>query len=104
MDAEQHLKELKKLATAQLKAAKLAARKQGLALVDAQRLEKLEAIAEALRPCFETAHMTRDYADVRDKIGYHGKIWLLDRQHTDRVFRLVNDLKFVAGPMGCMAQ
>jgi len=104
MSAEHHLAELQKIATATLKAAKLAARNQGLVLVDAARLAQLEALHEAASVAFCGALMTRDYKDVLDdNETYNGKRYLISRDDGDNVFRALSALGCKTLPAGCLA-
>lgn len=101
MTAEQHLAELKRIATATLKACNVAARNEGLVLVDLKRFAALEALADKLTEAMKTATMTRDYADVKERIGYHGKMYLLPRQEFNEALQELEKTHTVQWPMGC---
>lgn len=106
MDAEQRLAELKKLSTAMLKQTKIAARNEGLVLVDSTKFGLLEALCARLKTAMETARMTRDYKDVIEEDGdtYNGKRYLFRRQEFNEVIRFLNALeKNVNLPFGCFA-
>jgi hypothetical protein len=105
MTAEEHLAEVKRLATARLKAAALAAKHERLVLVDGGRLAALEALAAAVKAVAPLAKMTRDYKDVV-ALGdtYNGKRWLLPRGDMGEVFRLLRQVDESANlPTGALA-
>lgn len=105
MTAEEHLAELRKIATATLKAANVAARHEGLTLVDANRLANLEALYEAASAAFASATMTRDYKDViEDGDKYNGKRFLVRRDEGGLVYQSLYALGFKSGPAGCLAK
>lgn len=106
MTAEEHLDEVKKLATARLKACVLAAKHERLALVDAVRFDRLEALVVALKEATKTVLMTRDYKDMIEagKTVYVGKKYLFERDKMNDVFRVLNDVdKFADLPLDCFA-
>jgi hypothetical protein len=100
MSAEEHIARLRKIATATLKAANVAARHEGLTLVDSAKLENLEALYLAASVAFSAAKMTREYRDADE---YNGKRWLIDRDLGGEVFRKLYALGFKSGPSGCLA-
>lgn len=104
--AQIHLDKLKKLAAAQIKSCRVAARNEGLVLVDADRLAALERTVAALHIAFKVTTMTRDYADAieRGKTTYQGKQYLIGRQEFEAVFRAVAGVKGFTGlPAGSLA-
>lgn len=101
--AEQHLAELRKIATATLKAANVAARHEGLVLVDAAKLERLEALYEAVAIAFSGAYMTREYG-LQDGDQYNGKRFVVGRTEAERVYGKLYALGFSDGPPGCLAR
>lgn len=104
MTAEQHLAELKKISTATLKAANIAARNEGLSLVDAARLARLEALHVAVAAAFCDAKMTRSYRDaLEDGDEYDGKRYLIDREKGCAIFRELSNLRTKNLPAGCLA-
>ena len=106
-NAEQLLDEVKRLASARLKAARLAAKHEGLVLVDGRRLEQLESLLKAVESAIKTSQMTRDYKDViaayPQSEGYNGKRFLVRRNEGRDVMRIAGDLKSrIYGPAGSM--
>ena len=105
MTADEHLAELKRIATARLRATRKAAEHEGLALVDAKRLAALEELLERVKAAAATAKMTRDYKDVQTPgDGYNGKRYLLRREEFRGVLEVVAALDGRADlPAGCFA-
>lgn len=94
--AEEHLEEVRRLATARLKACALAAKHERLSLVDADRLAALERLVTALAEIAPTARMTRDYKDVLaadPSDRYTGKRWLFHRWGMAAVFDALQAVK-----------
>ena len=85
--AENDLAAIASLAQSTRKQAEKLARLADLVLVDRVRLARLEALAEAVGSCWETAVATRDYKDAIEagKAKYNGKRWLLGRSEFDAV-------------------
>lgn len=104
-EAEQLLAELQKIASARLRACNVAAKHAGLVLVDARRLEQLEALCRVTKEAFEppAATMTRDYKDVqaRGDDHYNGKQFLIRRHEGEAVCRALSDLNAKSLPTGC---
>lgn len=108
MVAEEHLAELQKLATARLKACNIAAKHQGLSLVDSTRLERLENLLLAVQGAFaaDAARMTREYKDVIESVPsehYNGKRFLIRHQDGEAIYRALSVLGFKDWPSGCLA-
>ncbi len=102
MDAHELLAEVRRLATARLKAAAMAAKHERLSLVDGERLSLLEALVEKLTIAVSNARMTRDYKDaLLPDDHYNGKRFLLRRDEFGEVIRFLNAIgKTPSAPMG----
>ena len=106
MTADEHLAELKRIATATLKATKIAARNEGLTIVNADRLAGLEKLAVSVAEAFNHCKMTRHYEDCITKDDtYNGKRWLFRRDDGDQMYGDVCHLvPNVFGQQGCMVK
>lgn len=93
LTADEHLKELRRISTATLTAAKLAAQNEGLTLVNADRLAGLEKLAASVAEAFGKCKKTRCYEDcLVDGDKYNGKRWLFRRSDGDQMLADVQKL------------
>lgn len=102
--AHELLTELKSIASATMRQATIAAKHDGLALVNEMRLQKLEQLVVALKESSKSALMTREYSDIlkaHQNERYNGKRFLLRRQEFAAVLQLLNELEGPGiGPSG----
>lgn len=106
-NAEQCLRELKGISTKILKAANVAARNEGLVLVNGKEITMLRELFVVVADAFKASVSTRDYKDVLEanpSERYNGKRCLIRRQDAERVFQVLCKFKGFCGPTGCAVE
>ena len=92
MKAEEHLSELKKIATAVRKQATLAATHEGLALVDGARLAALENLCVKCKAVIESSYTTREYGMAEGGDTYNGKRFVTPRAEFQELLNSMHKL------------